>query len=72
MAFNFSVALCDHVDRFGRSPPTPVPIKCVPFLLGQRIVNIINMETTHDHQEVLMLFLPQKMKGKNDNQVSWN
>ncbi len=43
MNVNFSVALCDHVDRFTQSPSAFVPIKCVPTgcthpLLGPRIV----------------------------------
>ena len=54
MTFSYPVALCDHVDRFGRSPAAFVPIKCDP----SGITNS-GMETKHNHQGILYLFLPQ-------------
>ena len=54
MTFSFSVALCDHVDRFGRSPAAFVPIKCDPYGITNS-----GMETKHNHQGILYLFLPR-------------
>jgi hypothetical protein len=53
MAFKNSVAFCDHVDRFGRSPAAFVPIKCDPYGITNS-----GMETKHNHQGILNLFSP--------------
>ena len=63
MTCNFSVALCDHVDRFGRSPTAPVPIICVPDGCATHIgTTNSGMETKHNHQGILHFFLPQTIK----------
>ena len=63
MTCNFAVALCDHVDRFGRSPTAPVPIICVPDGCATHIgTTNSGMETKHNHQGILHFFLPQTIK----------
>jgi transposase len=65
MTCNFSVAFCDHVDRFGRSPTAPVPIICVPGGCATHFgTTNSGMETKHNHQGILHLFLPQKNTEK--------
>ena len=58
MTCNFSVAFCDHVDRFGRSPTALVPIICVPGGWATHFgTTNSGMETKHNHQGILHLFL---------------
>ncbi len=70
MTYNNSVALCNHVDRFGQKPAparllstAPVPIKCAPSECTHHFgATNSGMETKHNHRGILNLFLPKTIK----------